>query len=145
MWKRFFVVILILAAAVIVDLLYDIAIQTAGETFDLRLSVALFWLRPVILVTAYTCILIAGYSLIVTNQSGRSISALLIVVGLAVLYVTTFPPGSRYPPTRGLYNSLVILSASRLGLTFHAGAFLVAAGIVRLLQFTLRLRTQPSQ
>jgi len=69
MWKRFFVVILILAAAVIVDLLYDIAIQTAGETFDLRLSVALFWLRPVILVTAYTCILIAGYSLIVTRSA----------------------------------------------------------------------------
>jgi len=141
MWKRPFVVIVILAAAVIVDLLYDAAIQTAGETFDFRLSVALFWLRPVILVTAYTCILIAGYSLIVTNQSGRSISALLIVVGLAVLYVTTFPPGSHYPPPRGLYNSLVILSVSRLGLTLHAGAFLVAVGVVRLLPLPHRPRT----
>lgn len=141
MWKRLFIVILIFAAAVIVDLLYDTAIQTAGETFDLRLSVALFWLRPMILVAAYTCVLIAGYSLIVTDHSGHSLSALLIVVGLAVLYVTTFPPGSHYPPTRGLYDSLVILSASRLGLTLHAGAFLVAVGVVRLLPLPHRPKT----
>lgn len=141
MWKRLFVIFLIITAAVIVDLLYDTAIQTAGETFDLRLSVALFWVRPIILVVAYTCVLIAGYPLIVINHSGHSLSTILIVVGLVVMFITTFPPGSHYPPTCDLYDRLVILSASRLGLTVHAGAFLVAVGVVRLLPFHRRTRT----
>jgi hypothetical protein len=36
MGKRLFVVGLILAGAVVLDLLYSAAAQTAGQTFDLR-------------------------------------------------------------------------------------------------------------
>jgi len=138
MWKRLFVVFLIITTAVIVDLLYDIAIQTAGENFDLLSPISLFRIRPIILIAGYIPILIAGYSLIVTNQSGHSLSALLIAIGLAVSYLTAFPP---VLPTHGLYDSLAILAASRLGLVLHAGAFLVAVGVVRLLPFHRRTRT----
>ncbi len=141
MWKRLSVVALILAVAVLGDLLYTAAAQTAGQTFDLRLSASLFWVRPIVLIAGYVLILIAGYSLIVAKQPGQLLSAMLIVVGLAVIYLTTFPPGSGYRSTRDLYQGLVAVSASRWGLTVHAGAFLVALGVIRLLPLSIRPRT----
>lgn len=144
MWKRLLVVILIIAVAVTVDLLYGAAIQTAGENFDLLSPISLFRIRPIILIAGYISILIVGYSLVVTNQSGHSLSALLIAIGLAVSYLTAFPPERGFLPTRGLYDSLAILAASRLGLTLHAGAFLVAAGAIRLLPLAHLQGKQPS-
>jgi hypothetical protein len=96
---------------------------------------------PIILIAAYVLILIAGYSLITGNRHGHALSAMLIVVGLAVIYLTTLPPGSGYLPTRGLYRGLVSLSASRMRLTMHVGALLVALGVIRLLPLSFRPKT----
>jgi hypothetical protein len=145
MWKRLLVVILVILVAVGLDLLYDRALQSVAETFDLQLSVTLFWMRPIILIAGYAALLIAGYPLITTSEYGNSLSGLLIAIGIALLYVTTFPPGSGNVATRDLYLGLVTLATSRLGLTVHVGAFLVAAGVVRFLRRSSALQDGESK
>lgn len=134
-------VTIILGAAVIADLTYNAVGVQAGENFDFRLPVLLFRLRPLFLVTVYTAFLIIGYPLIAQDYSDHFRSLLLIMVGLAVLYVITFQPGGYPPSTRALYKYFIILATSRLGLTLNTGAILVALGVYRLLRYRFRTRS----
>ncbi|MDH5506605.1 MAG: hypothetical protein OEZ02_05250 [Anaerolineae bacterium] len=130
-------VAIIVGVAVIADLTYDAVRVQAGEDFNLVLSGKLFRLRPFYLAVVYTILLMIGNSLIGWDYSNYFNSLLLMAVGVAVLCMLTFIPRYHSLITRDLYNQVVILASTQLGITLHSGAILVALGGYRLIRFRL--------
>jgi hypothetical protein len=133
MRKQLLFVALILLGAIALDLTYTKIIETAGTVFVTPLSLNLLRWRLVILIPVYTLILAASMRMLADKESGAGLSWVLLLAGLAVGFLSAFPPGMGSLP-QSLYTGMETLAVSPLGLTLHASAVLAATGLMRLLR-----------
>jgi len=133
MWKQLLLVILIVLGAIGLDVAYATALQSTGTSFDFSLAFNLLRWKPLILIAAYTLVLATVAQMLADRNPAAGLSWTLLALGLVLGLVSTFPPGIRFL-SKSLYAGLELLATSRLGLTMHISAILVAVGILRLLR-----------
>lgn len=135
-------IFIILAIAVTLDLTYDTIVKQTAVGINFRLWGRMINLRPLLLVIVYTVFFGIGSLLLSRDDSDHFLSWLLILGGLAVMYLITFTPGRQLSPAiRDFYSRLkVIILASPLGLTMHSIAFLTGLGFFRVIRYRFHKR-----
>lgn len=132
MWKKLLFAFLMIAVAITIDLLEQTVAHFTGETFNLQLSQLLYSLSPIVIVVWYIFLLKGTAWQAVDHNFTAGLATTFIAVGLIVIYIITFPSANVFSPK--LYRTIIAISSSRLALTTHAGAFLIAIGGLRFLK-----------
>jgi hypothetical protein len=122
----------LLIIAVVIDLTYYKASEISTVTFDVTLMRDYFESRGLILVLFYSAFFIVGYPLLTINYSSHFQTWAVLIAGLAILIILTYPRGGQFEFTRNLHKQIISIMSSQLGITFHYGAVLTALGFYRL-------------
>lgn len=133
MSKRLATALAIIILTIATDLVLQTAVGYAGENFNLQLSQLIFFLKPVILVMWYVILLITTCWLATDDNFPSTLAILFVALGLLIIFAIRFSSSINDVLPASLYRGIVSLSSSPVELTFHAGAYLIATGGVRLL------------
>lgn len=129
MWKRILGALLVIILAVAADAVYQAAARAAGDSFNLRMGALLFNIRPVIFLIWYLVLLTVARWFMREQSRSPVFSIILIIVGLVILSMMIIPSWLSLVPRINFHVMVSEIMSSRLALTAHSGAFLVAIGV----------------
>ncbi len=133
MWKRILGALLVVILAVAADAVHQAAARAAGDSFNLQMGALLFNIRPVIFLIWYLVLLTIARWFMGEQSRSPVFSIFLIIIGLAIVSMMIIPSWLSLVSRTNFHVMVSEIMSSRLALTAHSGAFLIAIGVILLL------------